>query len=91
MSESLDFDFNHLARMCHYAQDHVECFDPGHRENVLEPTSYVVACFFAQKLNDGIEWEVVYEKLCGKMISIEEWEVFLKEKFKELDLFLENL
>lgn len=76
-----------LARMCHYAQEHVECFDPGHREACLEPQSFVVACYFSDELDDGVEWEIVHEELCGPPLSVDEWEKVLKSKLKELKSF----
>jgi len=76
-----------LAKTCHYAQSHIDDGDawditPPNRENLLQCTSFTVACFLAQntpKGNNGVEWDVVIDDLVTHpMKSIEEWETIFK-------------
>lgn len=60
-----------LAEMCYYAQEHIG--DPHawnqdleYRKNLLQCTSYVVACFLAQNTvygSDGVESNVILDEL----------------------------
>lgn len=60
-----------LAKACHYAQDHISCadgwpMDEDSRTNMLQCTSYMVACFLAQNTvvgHKGVDWDVVIEPL----------------------------
>lgn len=54
-----------LAKMCHYAQDHLFPFSESSetdRETMFQCTSYQVACFLAQNTRngtDGVDWDIV--------------------------------
>lgn len=92
----LDF----MAKACHYAQEH--CGDPqawpknvGDRANLLQCTSFQVACFLAQsteKGDSGVESNVVLKELSsnrknkhGLMIkSVEQWKRIILKLVKEL-------
>lgn len=91
---------NFMAEACHYAQEH--CGDPQawpknmqEREQLLQCTSYQMACFLAQNTFDGgngVEWDVVLKDLIacktnkhGMMVkSIAEWKRILRKLVKEL-------
>ena len=81
-----------LAKACHYAQQHIECSDawdisPENREQLLQCTSFQMACFLSQNTrngDDGVEWDIVMKELIehpGK--NEEEWQVILNSKAKE--------
>ena len=92
----LDF----MAKACHYAQEHVGCpdawfKDKGHREQLLQCTSYQMACFLAQntvKGKEGVEWEIVItplispklDKNCMMTKSVEQWKKILNKIVREL-------
>lgn len=87
----LDF----MAKACHYAQEHVG--DPQawpknmqEREQLLQCTSYQMACFFAQNTIDGgngVELDVVLKELAAcktnkhgiMMKSIAEWKRIIQK------------
>jgi hypothetical protein len=69
MKNALLLDF--LANLCHFAQEHISDPDawstnPTKRQELLEPTSYSVACFLAQNTvngHEGVELEIVLDHL----------------------------
>ena len=73
-----------LAKMCHYAQEHICCSDAWsmkqeQRKNRLQCTSYAVACFLAQntlKGSLGVEWDIVINELCDASNVDENGEVY---------------
>ena len=83
-----------MAQACHYAQSHCGAAyawskDKGARENLLECTSFQMACFIAQNTIEGnevVEWNVILESLIdnetdrqGMMCkSIAEWKKILQ-------------
>lgn len=82
-----------LAKICHYAQDHIDDSDAwnitySNRENLLQCTSYTVACFLSQntqKGKEGVEWSVVIDELVEHpMKSIDEWKTIFKVIVKDL-------
>ena len=70
-----------LARACMYAQSHVgdpDAWDHsrGNLENLLQCTSYQIACFLAQNTrrgSAGVEWEIVINELCDMPVKSEQW------------------
>ncbi len=83
---------NMMAKACHYAQEHIENqdawgTDKKATENLLQCTSFQMACFFAQNTNNGlngVEWEIVIQPLVETIKSEDEWEKILNRIAKEL-------
>jgi hypothetical protein len=82
-----------MAKACHYAQEHIDDADAWptdvlSRENLLQCTSFQMACFFAQNTpegDNGVEWDVVLEELVERpMKSEEQWEKIIGDIAKEL-------
>jgi hypothetical protein len=76
------------AKICYYAQGHSEDEDAwGPRNsselfNMLQHTSFTVACFIAQNTEegrDGVEWEVVQDKLIGPVLNLDAWREVIRE------------
>jgi hypothetical protein len=94
--ELVDF----MAEACHYAQEHIGDpdawpTDTAKREELLQCTSFQMACFLAQNTvtgGIGVEWEVVINKLAsnktaknGMMVkSIAEWKKILNKIANDL-------
>ena len=92
----LDF----MAKACHYAQEHVGCPDAwsktgAEREQLLQCTSFQMACFLAQNTVDGrngVEWEIVIAPLISSKLdkngmmakSVEQWKKILNKIVIEL-------
>lgn len=81
-----------LAHMCHCAQTHVsdeEAWGPlKDQEDRLQCTSFVVSCFISQTApagRDGVEWEVVIDRLCKKVYTVKKWKRILKKEFKQYE------
>jgi hypothetical protein len=85
-----------LARICHFAQDHLSDFKPEDFNDIkndipithvmLEPTSYVIACFLAQETNEGhwgVGWDIVHNELCGQILSVSDWETIIQKLVNE--------
>lgn len=88
-----------LAEMCSYAQSH--CGDPDawpldiqKREELLQCTSYQVACFLAQNTvlgYDGVDWCVAIDELTDTKLdkngmmkkSVKQWTKILNRLVKE--------
>jgi hypothetical protein len=68
-----------IASICIYAQSHSSDEDAWDRQNLhdkMEHVSYVVACFLAQNTklgNNGVEFDVVLNDLCGPVLTEQEW------------------
>lgn len=92
----LDF----MAKACLYAQEHI-CDpqawpqDKGNRSNLLQCTSYQIACFLAQNTVEGeagVESNIILDDLAstkknadGFMIhSLAEWKKILNKLVKEM-------
>lgn len=73
-----------IAKICNFAQGFAEGWEKDVRSNAMESASYIVACFMAEKTNDGVEWDVVHDLLCGDTLSIPEWESILEDILKKL-------
>jgi len=82
-----------IAKACHYAQSHIDDLDAwpkgeAERENLLQCTSFQVACFLAQNTvqgKEGVEWEVVIGDLVKHpMKSEKQWEKIINKLAKEL-------
>jgi hypothetical protein len=80
-----------LAKMCHYAQEHVgdpEAWDhsKGALETLMQCTSYQVACFIAQNTvggRAGVEWDIVLKELCEMPVKSEKkWEKIINKMIK---------
>jgi hypothetical protein len=72
-----------------YSQEHIDdsdawSTDPTYRENLLQCTSFQVACFLAQNTvdgSDGVEWDIVLQELVEHpMKPVEEWERIINDK-----------
>jgi len=82
-----------MAQACHYAQEHIEGWhdeadlSTPSREDLLQCTSFQMACFLAQNTvngDGGVEWDVVIEQLEEPIRSEKEWTKILKALVKEL-------
>ena len=67
-----------IAQACVYAQSHVfgDAIDLATREEMMEPTSMMVACFIAHNTNsgdEGVEWNVIHRKLVKKEYTNDQW------------------
>jgi len=63
------------AKICHYAQEHSHDWNAEFRDEIaFQHTSYTVACFIANFLNDGVEWDVVLDQLMSDFKTITEWQ-----------------
>ncbi len=78
-----------MANACVYAQEHIDDADAwdtsvGHREELLQCTSFQMACFLSQNTvdgSDGVEWEVVLSELCQHPMKTEtEWRAILNDQ-----------
>lgn len=81
-----------LAQACHYAQEHIDDadawgVDKDTRENLLQCTSFQVACFLSQNTvdgNQGVDWDVVISQLVEHPAkTIKQWEVIIAELAKQ--------
>ena len=79
--------------MCYYAQSHIDDSDtwsitPENRENLLQCTSFQIACFLSNNTvdgEDGVEWDIVIKELVEHPMKSEtEWENILNRKANEL-------
>lgn len=77
-----------LAKACYYAQQHID--DPDawsmnkvDREQLLQCTSFQMACFLAQNTvlgNEGVDWDVIIGELVQRPMKSEaEWEQILND------------
>lgn len=82
-----------LSRMCHYAQEHIDdaeawSTDRNDREQLLQCTSYTVACFLAQNTMQGgagVDWDVIITELVDHPMKTEkEWKKILTKHVAEL-------
>jgi hypothetical protein len=82
-----------MAKACYYAQAHIDDSDAWptnalKREELLQCTSFQMACFFAQntpKGDSGVEWNVIMEDLVKlPMKSEKQWEAILSDIAEEL-------
>ena len=82
-----------LARACMYAQEHIDDsdawpIDKKHRQQLLQCTSYQVACFLCQNTVDGrhgVEWSVVIEELIAHPMKTEnEWKTIINDLATDL-------
>jgi hypothetical protein len=80
-----------LAKACYYAQEHIDDaqawdISPENREQLLQCTSYQVACFISQNTvdgGDGVEWCVVIDELVEHpMKSEKQWEKIITKMIK---------
>lgn len=67
----------HLAHICYFAQDHVQLAEREvDKWYQLEAVSHIVSCYLTRITRDGqqgVDWDVVIEKLASKRLSIDEW------------------
>ena len=70
------------AKICYYAQEHSHDWDWPRDEIAFQHTSYVVACFLAKHLNDGVEWDVVFDDLMGDFKPLNRWEEIISDLVK---------
>jgi len=77
-----------MAKACEYAQEHIDSWDGEDREQLLQCTSYQMACFFAQntrKGKNGVECDIILEELIERPMKTEkEWENILNDIADEL-------
>ena len=83
---------SYLAQSCSYAQEHIDDLGawpslPAERAQLLQCTSYQVACFIAQNTRlgkGGVPWEVVIDELVEHPAkSIPEWEAIIEDIVNE--------
>lgn len=81
-----------LAQACYYAQEHIDDadawgIDKVNRENLLQCTSFQVACFLFQNTvygNQGVGWDVVIAQLVEHPAkTIEQWKIIIAELAKQ--------
>jgi len=81
-----------LAKACMYAQEHIDDkdawpTDKETRENLLQCTSFQVACFLAQNTvhgKHGVEWSIVIDALIEyPMKSEKEWQTIIDSLAKD--------
>ena len=84
---------NYMAKSCYYAQEHIDDLDAWpedvtERGDLLQCTSFQMACFLAQNTingNEGVDWEIVWDELVQHpMKSEKEWKKILNNIAKEL-------
>ncbi len=82
-----------LAKACHYAQEHIDDADAWpidrvDREQLLQCTSFQVACFLAQNTkrgDNGVDWDVVLDNLIEHPMKSEaEWRGIIKSLVRQL-------
>lgn len=82
----------YLAQSCSYAQEHIDDLEawpslPAERSQLLQCTSYQVACFISQNTRfgkEGVGWEVVIEELVKHPAkSTSEWETIIQDIVNE--------
>lgn len=78
-----------LANTCVYAQDHISTFQgsDAEKEFSMEATSHTVACFLAHNTVEGaqgVETNVVLDKLVKKKKNVDYWEKVVKKLVKDL-------
>jgi hypothetical protein len=77
-----------LAKMCHYAQSHVRCWDWESStvdiETAMSSTSHAVASFICKNTTggwSGVESDIVIDQLCQPVKEVDEWKVIIQELF----------
>lgn len=82
-----------LAKACVYSQEHIDdkeawSTDAADREDHLQCTSYMVACFLSQNTRDGdagVDWDVVLLELVEHPMKSEEaWAKIINDKAESL-------
>ena len=79
-----------LAKMCYYAQEHINDKDAWSTDRIdradkLECTSYAVACFLSQHVNDSVDWDVVIQELSEYPAKpIPQWELIITDIIHKL-------
>jgi len=84
----------HLAYTCYFAQDHVQLVESeSDRWFQLEAVSHIVSCYLCRITKDGIDgvdWDVVIERLSGPRLSVEQWLEVIEELINEYGGFSEK-
>ncbi len=81
------------SEICYYAQEHSqdECWGPRTKSNlvhILQTTSFTIACFLAQNTilgEEGVEWEIVIDKLVGPVMNLDDWKKFFTKLVNEFN------
>jgi hypothetical protein len=77
MFRNKDFVISHLAHTCYFAQDHVQLVEnESDRWFQLEAVSHIVSCYLCRVTvdgQDGVDWDVIIEKLAGERLSVDQW------------------
>jgi hypothetical protein len=88
---------NICAKICYYAQEHscceeawgprnigtVELHAGGDLDHMMQHTSYTIACFISQLLDESVEWDVVQEELIGPVMDEDWWAKVIAQKIED--------